>query len=240
MKRLLAVLLLAVLACAPAFAERRWLVQTADNKIIGGTDDDGVEAPDAAFATLVLDSVIRMADPPGADGVIQAGGFWDGTTYTPPAGLLPVIDPTTDAGSVQVAAHAMMDVFEAAIALIRENEQAWPAANIAQAIEGIHWQIIAAARIGLNSTRTAARRAKFMEECASWPDGVNGDVAQYVDAMIAATDFTEKWSWVNPEVDPFTRYAIMGAAAGFEAATNVEAAPSSSDLIGRAWIVDIP
>ena len=27
MKRLLAVLLLAVLACAPAFAERRWFVQ---------------------------------------------------------------------------------------------------------------------------------------------------------------------------------------------------------------------
>ena len=78
--------LLVVLAVGPAFAERRWLVQTADNKIIGGTDDDNVEAPDAAFATLVLDSVIRMADPPGADGVIQAGGFWDGTTYTPPAG----------------------------------------------------------------------------------------------------------------------------------------------------------
>ena len=84
---------------------------------------------------------------------------------------------------VQEAAHTMMDTFEAAISFIRENRQAWPAANIAQAIEGIHWQIIAAARIGLNATRTAARRAKFMEECASWPDGVNGDVAQYVDAM---------------------------------------------------------
>ena len=38
MKRLLAVLLvtvLAMVACAPAFAERRWLVQTSDNKIIG-------------------------------------------------------------------------------------------------------------------------------------------------------------------------------------------------------------
>ena len=36
MKRLLAVLLLAVLACAPAFAERRWFVQDADNKIVAG------------------------------------------------------------------------------------------------------------------------------------------------------------------------------------------------------------
>ena len=111
----------------------------------------GVEAPDAAFATLSLDSVIRAADPPGADGVIQAGGFWDGTTYTPPANLIPVIDPTTDAGMVQEAAHAMMHTFEAAISFIQENRQAWPGANMAQAIEGIHWQIIAAARVGLNS-----------------------------------------------------------------------------------------
>ena len=183
MKRLLAVLLLAVLACAPAFAERRWLVQTSDGKILGATDDTEVAAPDPSFATLIAESVIRAADPPGADGVIQAGGTWDGTTYTPPPNLIPVIDPTTDAGMVQEAAHAMMDVFDAAISLIRENPQAWPALNRAKALEGIHWQIIAAARIGLNSTRTAARRAKFMEECASWPDGVNGDVAQYVDAM---------------------------------------------------------
>ena len=214
MRRLFAVLLLAMVACAPAIAERRWLVQTDDNKIIGGTDDDNVEAPDAAFATLVADSVIRMADPPGADGVIQAGGFWDGTTYTPPAGLIPVIDPTTDAGMVQVAAHKMMDIFDGAIELMRENPAAWPAANISQAIEGIHWQIIAAARVGLNGVRTAARRVKFMEECASWPDGVNGDVAQYVDAMNGDSngiDFNEKWSWVDPEDDPFTRHEIDDA-----------------------------
>ena len=239
MRRLLAVLLLAMLACAPAFAERRWLVQTADNKIIGGTDDDGVEAPDAAFATLVLDSVIRMADPPGADGVIQAGGFWDGTTYTPPAGLIPVIDPTTDQGSVQEAAHAMMSTFEAAISFIEENKQAWPAQNIAQAIEGIHWQIIAAARVGLNSTRPASERVKFMEECASWPTGVSGDVALYVDAMSGAISFSGKWSWVEP-ASPFTRVGVSQADATFENAVNVEAAPSSTDLIGRAWIVDIP
>ena len=183
MKRLLAVLLLAMVACAPAFAERRWLVQTSDNKIIGLTDDDDVEAPDAAFATLIAESVIRMADPPGATGDIMAEGIWDGTTYTAPTGLIPVIDPTTDAGSVQEAAHTMLDTFDAAINFIRDNQAAWPAANMAQAIEGIHWQIIAAARIGLNATRTAARRAKFMEECASWPMDVNGDVGQYVDAM---------------------------------------------------------
>ena len=136
MRRLLAVLILAVLACAPAFAERRWLVQTSDNKIIGVTDDDDVDPPDAAFATLIAESVIRMADPPGATGDIMAEGIWDGTTYTAPTGLIPVIDPTTDAGSVQEAAHTMMDTFDAAINFIRDNQAAWPAENIAQAIEG--------------------------------------------------------------------------------------------------------
>ena len=104
MKRLFAALLLVVLACAPAFAERRWLVQTSDGKILGATDDTEVAAPDPSFATLIAESVIRAADPPGADGVIQAGGTWDGTTYTPPPNLIPVIDPTTDAGMVQEAA----------------------------------------------------------------------------------------------------------------------------------------
>ena len=237
MKRLLAVLLLAVLACAPAFAERRWFVQTADNKIVAATDDDDAATP--AGTTAVTDATIRAADPPGATGPINFQGFWDGTTYTPPAGLLPVIDPTTDAGMVQEAAHAMMHTFEAAISFIQENRQAWPGINMAQAIEGIHWQIIAAARVALNSTRPAAERVKFMEECASWPTGVSGDVALYVDAMGVDIDFTEKWSWVMP-VSPFTRVSIMGAASAFESAANVEAAPSSADLIGRAWIVDIP
>ena len=45
-------LILAVLACAPAFAERRWVIQTSDNKIIGVTDDDNVEAPDADFCNV--------------------------------------------------------------------------------------------------------------------------------------------------------------------------------------------
>ena len=82
-----------------------------------------------------------------------------------------------------------------------------------------------------------------MEECASWPDGVNGDVGQYVDAMGGnggTIDFNEKWSWVDPEPDPYTRTDGKCELTGFEDATNVEDAPSSSDLIGRAWIQDIP
>ena len=150
----------------------------------------------------------------------QAGGTGTAPRTRRRLNLIPVIDPTTDAGMVQEAAHAMMDTFEAAISFIEENRQAWPARTSRSAIEGIHWQIIAAARVGLNATRTAARRAKFMEECASWPDGVNGDVAQYVDAMGGTLsgsplDFTEKWSWVKPEPDPFTRTDIMANARRF-------------------------
>ena len=181
MKRLLAVLLLAVLACAPAFAERRWFVQDADNKIVAATDDDDAATP--AGTTAVTDATIRAADPPGATGPINFGGFWDGTTYTAPAGLLPVIDPTTDAGMVQEAAHAMMHTFEAAISFIQENRQAWPAQNMAQAIEGIHWQIIAAARVGLNSHADGSAAGEVHGRVRKLADGVNGDVAQYVDAM---------------------------------------------------------
>ena len=83
-----------------------------------------------------------------------------------------------------------------------------------------------------------------MEECASWPSDVNGDVGQYVDAMGIQNsnpiDFNAKWSWVKPEPDPYTRTAAADSTTGFEDATNVEDAPSSSDLIGRAWIQDIP
>ena len=79
-----------------------------------------------------------------------------------------------------------------------------------KAKDGIYWQIVNSARVGLNSTRTHARRSKFMEESASWPDAVNGDVGQYVDAMggDSVTTPTKDWSWVNPEVDPYERHAV--------------------------------
>ena len=66
--------------------DRRWIVQTSDGKLIGFTDDQDVDPPDAAFATFVLESVIRAADPPGATGEILPLGTWDGTDYTPPSG----------------------------------------------------------------------------------------------------------------------------------------------------------
>ena len=101
---------------------------------------------------------------------------------------------------------------------------------------------INAARVALNATRTHARRQKFCEESASWPDATNGEARQYVDAMAAdAVDPPAKdWSWVNPEADPFTRHDAANAGDGFKDATNIETAPNSGKLIGRGWLSDIP
>ena len=181
--------ILLLLACAfPGAAQvpdRRWIVQTSDGKLIGFTDDQDVEPPDAAFATFVLESVIRMADPPGATGEILPLGTWDGTDYTAPSGggIAVHIDPTTDQGSVQEAAHTMLDVFDAALELMEENRQVWPYVNIEKATQGIHWMIVNMARVALNATRTADNRVKALGEAASWPTGVNGDPREYVDAM---------------------------------------------------------
>ena len=171
---------------------RRWIVQTSDGKILGLTDDQDVDPPDPAFATFVLESVIRMADPPGATGDITPLGTWVVTggvgVYTAPSGggiIPPPYDPTSDSGMVKDAANDMMDVFDAAIAFIRENRAVWRPAAVAKAVTGIHWQIVNSARLALNSTRTHARRQKFLEESASWPAETNGNVVDYVDVFNA-------------------------------------------------------
>ena len=129
-----------------------------------------------------------------------------------------------------------------ALAFIDENENVWTDDQKTKAREGIYWQRIQMARVVLNATRTVARRLKFCEECISWPDGVNGNVTDYVDAFGGNATValpTKDWSWVNPEVDPFTRHIVSEAYNGFENATNVENAPSSADLIGN-WKDSIP
>ena len=239
-KLLIAVLLLAF--ASNVEAARRWFVQTSDNKIISFTDDDN--APTPAGTIAVADAVIRTEDPPGATGEITPLGTWDGSTYTPPSGggIVEHFDPTTDSGAVKSSCNAMLDVFDIALAFIRDNQLVWQDAARAKAIEGIHWQIINSARVALNSTRTHARRQKFCEESASWPDGTNGNVVDYVDAFSngGPTTPTKDWSWVNPENDPYTRVVVGSAATQFMNATNVENAPSSDNLIGREWINDIP
>ena len=220
---------------------RVWGVQDADDKLSGWVSEDETDTAPTG-ETAVLESVIRAADPPGAEGRIQSGGHWDGTTYTQPVGdefYLP-FDPTTDVGSLQVAAGVVEAFFDATLAFIDENENVWTDDQKTKAREGIYWQRIQMARVVLNATRTVARRLKFCEECISWPDGVNGNVTDYVDAFISTIPLpTKDWSWVDPEADPFTRHTVMAASVGFNSATNVENAPSSADLIGN-WKASIP
>ena len=174
-----------------ALAVPRYLVEDSSSVIKGYTEDDTLVAPTGH--TAVAASLIEAA----YSGTIYQGGVWDGTTYTPPTGIATPIDGTTDAGSVQIAAHAMMDVLEQALDFIRVNHHVWPVANSVNAREGIHWMMINGARMALG-TRTAARRIKFMEEVASWPDGVNGNVREYVDAMQTGITLpTKDFSWVD-------------------------------------------
>ena len=216
-------------------------VQDADDKLSGWMSEDETETAPTG-ETAVLESVIRAADPPGTDGRIQSGGHWDGTTYTPPVGdefYLP-FDPTTDAGTVKVAAHSMMDRFDVVLGFMDRNANLWPAENITNAEEGIHWQWVNTARCCLNSTRTPANRIKICEESASFPSDVSSPV-EYVDRMGGGTVIpTKDWFWINLAMDPLVRQDIMGAAQGFNNVANVEDEPTSIKKIGRAWIDDIP
>ena len=217
-----------------------WFRDTSDNKLAGAADSELTPPTGHDF---VLKSAIEAV----YDGEIWDGGTWIVTggvgVYTPPADILVDYDSTTDSGAVKDAAHTMMDVFDAALDYIHDNRFAWSDDARSKAIDGIHWQIINSARVALNSTRTHARRQKFCEESASWPDGVNGEARQYVDAIAAddtLTTPTKDWCWVNPETDPYVRHAVGNASDGFNMATNVENAPSSAKLIGRGWISEIP
>ena len=213
-------------------------VQDADDKLSGWMSEDETETAPTG-ETAVLESVIRAADPPGADGRIQSGGHWDGTSYTPPAGTEYFI-PSTNA--VAMAANTMLDVFDEGLAYIEDNRYFWTQEVVSAAITGIHWQIINSARIALNAVQTAAYRQKWCEESGSWPSGVNGNAREYVDAFAELQTFfvpSKDFSWVEDTATP-TRLDLIGATTAFSSATNVEDAPTSAKLAGRAWINDIP
>ena len=241
MKRFLATLgLVAFLWPGLAHAVPRYLVEDSSNVIKAYTEDDSLLAPPGhtAVAVSVIEAVYT--------GTIYQGGTWVVTggvgVYTPPDGIVEPIDSTTDIGGVQASCSNMLDVFDQALDYIQANRFAWTDDLRTKAIEGIHWQIVNSARVALNATRTHARRQKFCEESASWPDATNGNVREYVDA-IATFDgalATKDWSWVSPEMNPYTRVPVSNAGAQFGTATNVEDAPSSVKLIGRDWLSDIP
>ena len=235
MKSLLIAALFALASIGTADAAVRYFVDDTTDILKTLVTDDTLTAP--AGETAVTKTVIETA----CGCSVYLGGTWDGTTYTAPAGITVAIDSTTDIGAVQEACSEMLDVFETALDYIHGNRFAWPEDARAKAETGISWQIINSARVALNATRTHARRQKFCEESASWPDGTNGNVREYVDAIVDnGSTPTKDWSWVMPETDPYTRTNTVDAAQGFNNATNVENAPGTDKLIGRGWLADIP
>ena len=213
---------------------RRYWVQTSDNKITGFSDMDAVAVPDDH--TAVLETVIRAADPPGADGRIQAGGTWDGSAYTAPSGGGVI---AIDTGIVAGAARHALDVLDAGVSLILDNASTWPFKSVESALTAIHYQKINMARVALNATRTEVNRQKFCEEVGSWPSDSNGDAATFVDG-VAAIDASAKYSFVDPTSDPPARVDAADGVGKFDSPDNVEAAPSTAKLISRRWVGDIP
>ena len=80
-------------------------VQDDDQKVSGWMSEDDTVSPPTG-ETAVLESTIRAADPPGAEGRIQSGGKWDGTSYTAPVGdeFYQPYDTSTELGELQAAA----------------------------------------------------------------------------------------------------------------------------------------
>ena len=87
-----------------------------------------------------MTSCWRLPSEAAYTGIIYQLGFWDGTTYTPPAGIITPFDPTSAGGDVKVAAHKAEDVFDNALELIDDNENAWTDDQKTKGREGIYWQ----------------------------------------------------------------------------------------------------
>ena len=215
-----------------------WFRDTSDNKLVAAADSELTPPTGHDF---ILKSTIEAA----YTGMIWQLGTWDGTTYTPPVGIIipaTPIDPTTDAGMVQEAATNATETLDRWVLDILDNLGSLPPQAAFLAIDGIQHMKVVMARVCLNAVRTATFRVKFAEEAGSGPTDASGDAASYVDAIAAdgAIEVTDKWSWVNPTTDPPARLDVDAAQAIIQVSTNLEDAPSSTDLISRKWIDDIP
>ena len=99
-------------------------------------------------------------------------------------------DPTTDTGAVKSSCNAMLDVFDVALAFIRDNQLAWPdAANASERASKVSIGMIGqrGSNRAWNATRTAARRSEVhvRKRQAGRTDGERTMSGSYVDAMDA-------------------------------------------------------
>ena len=209
-----------------------WWRQTSDNKLVAAADSLDTVPADHDF---VLASTIEAA----YTGIIYQLGFWNGTTYTPPTDIITPFDPTAAGGDVQEAAHKAEDVFDNALELIDDNEMH----GLMTRKQRARGYLLAARQHGkgLSECNAPSRRAyQVVRGMCVMADRHERECSEYVDAFETTIPLpTKDFSWVGP-ASPFTRVDVMQAATRFNSATNVEDAPKSDKLIGRAYINDIP
>ena len=111
MKRILLAALFALASIGTADAAVRYFVDDTSDILKTLVTDDTLTAPtgETAVAKTTIETACGCS--------VYLGGTWDGTTYTPPAGITIGIDSTTDIGGVQEACTDMLDVFDVALAL---------------------------------------------------------------------------------------------------------------------------
>ena len=156
-------------------------VQDDDQKVSGWMSEDDTVSPPTG-ETAVLESTIRAADPPGAEGRIQSGGKWDGTSYTAPVGdeFYQPYDTSTELGELQAAAVLAHD------ALVDWEGQAdsighlKPTALRATVHDFLVWAHPGLAKVCLSTHWTLADRIKVCEETVSGP----ADVTDIYDFMM--------------------------------------------------------
>ena len=146
---------------------RRYWVQTSDSKITGLSDIDTVAVP--ADHTAVLETVIRVSDPPGADGRIQAGGKWDGAHYSAPEGdeFYQPYSTTTDVGMLKNAsklAHDQLQFWRAALLSVAPF---YPSQDVATGLDFLAFGHRGVRGVMLSTVWTVAQRVKFAEEMAT-------------------------------------------------------------------------
>ena len=215
---------------------RRWFVQDADNKLDSMSDDDTVDAP--ADTTAVLNSTIRAADPPGANGRIQSGGIWDGTSYTAPTGggILPT--DATPLGELKVAAalavSGLLDWKERTDAVA----YLYPAEDEGKVHDWEAWLLVGLAKVMLAGW-TVAERVKFAENTATGTTGISTATEFYSEAVAAGVVTpTSPTVWANPNTG---LSVALGQASNTVTLIKDDwaATPSYADLIDGSWIDDI-
>ena len=180
---------------------RVWGVQDSDDKLSGWVSEDETDTAPTG-ETAVLESVIRAADPPGADGRIQSGGHWDGTTYTPPVGdeFFQPFDASTPLGQKQKAAQELHDDLDSARELIMQVAPEKIQSHVQRLLEFeamAHWANYVVAHM---TSITSAQFVAWAQKMREGPSGVTSlqTLFEAVHLIPEAGIPQEACAWVNP------------------------------------------